>query len=343
MKKSKSHNILIIGAGKIGTIRATTANKLFPKSKLYISDVDFKKSSNLAKEVNGIAVKLLEDKLKDSNINSVIVATVNKYSKDLCVSALKHKKHVLCEKPMGTNYKEALEIHNAAEKYKRKFKCGFNHRYHPAMQEAYKLCKQRQIGKILFIRAVYGHGGRKGYDKEWRAKKSLSGGGELLDQGSHLIDLCHWFFGFEKLRRAYGISKPMFWDMEVDDNAFVLLETKSGKVAQLHATWTQWKNLFKFEIYGDKGAIEISGLGKSYGTETLRLFKRKNLGKPPVLIEKQFKGSDKSWELEWLDFIKAIESNSQKKQPMSNQRESLQVMKTIDCLYQSGKVPVERG
>lgn len=328
----KPHNILIIGAGKIGTIRARIAREQSPKSKLYVFDVDFKKAELLAKEINGLAVKSLTKVLLEESIDIVVVAVINKNAKNICIKALKSNKHVLCEKPMGMNFKEAIEIYKAAEKLKMRFKCGFNHRYHPAIQEAYKLCMQKKIGEILFIRATYGHGGRTGYDKEWRAKKSLSGGGELLDQGSHLIDLCNWFFNFDEIKKAYCIAKTMFWQiMEVDDNAFALIETKKGKVAQLHASWTQWKNLFKFEIYGTKGAMEVNGLGKSYGTETLKLFIRRFPGKPPEITEKQFTGYDRSWELEWLDFLKAIDSKKTKL--MSNHKESLATMKTISKLY----------
>lgn len=331
MKESKkARNVLIIGAGKIGAIRAQVIKKLSPKSRLYIVDKNLKSASKLAKIVKGIVVKSLSRTLKDKNIHSVIVAVINKYSKNISILALKNGKHVLCEKPMGINHKEAKEIADVARKYKRKFKCGFNHRYHPAIQEAHRLCKNRKIGKLLFIRAVYGHGGRTGYEKEWRAKKSLSGGGELLDQGSHLIDLVLWFFNFEELENVYGTNKTMFWNMNVDDNAFAILETKSGKVAELHASWTQWKNMFRFEIYGTKGAIEINGLGKSYGTETLRMFKRYKLGMPPKIIERRFSGPDKSWELEWRDFLKAIKQN---KKVLSNENESASVMKVINSLY----------
>ena len=118
--------------------------------------------------------------------------------------------------------------------------------------------------------------------------------------------------------------------MKVDDNAFLIIETKSGKVAYLHASWTQWKNQFKFEIYGTKGAIEINGLGKSYGTETLTVYKKHKTGKPPIEAKKKFRGRDHSWEHEWIDLIKAINQN---KLPMSNQYESCKVMKTISYLY----------
>ena len=331
MTKTKPYlNVLIVGAGKIGTIRASVIRKLSPKSKLYIFDADFKKAKLLADEIKGTLVKSLTEALRNKDIDLVVVAVINKYSKKYCISALKNKKHVLCEKPMGINYKEALEIAKAANKSKKKFKCGFNHRYHPSIQEAHKLCKKGVIGKILFIRGAYGHGGRAGYDKEWRAKKSLSGGGELLDQGSHLIDLCLWFFNFEEVTKTHCISKTMFWDMNVDDNAFVLFETKSGKVAQIHASRTQWKNRFTFEIYGTKGAIEINGLGKSYGVETLKVYTRENPGAVPKIIEKKFTGPDKSWEEEWKDFVKSVKLN---KKPMSGEIESMKVMQTISKLY----------
>ena len=328
-----NHNVLIVGAGKIGSIRAHVLRKLSKKFKLFIFDKDIKKAKQLAKATNSTTIKSLSEGFKHKEIDIVIVSVINKHSKNICISALSNKKHVLCEKPMGTNYREALAIHKAAEKNKTKFKCGFNHRYHPAIQEAYKLCKQNTIGKLLYIRCAYGHGGRKGYHKEWRAKKSLSGGGELLDQGSHLIDLCHWFFGFEKIKKSYCIPKTMFWNMDVDDNVFAIFETESGKIAQIHASWTQWKNLFRFEIFGSNGTIEINGLGKSYGTETLKLFTRKSLGEPPEIIEKRYKGPDRSWEFEWIDFLNAINSKNCNTKPMSNNKESLEVMKTISKLY----------
>ena len=232
----KNYDVLIIGAGKIGSIRAKILKKLSPKSRIYIFDINSQASKKLTDEVNGIQIKSLKEALENKNIDVAIVSVVNKNAKKICTAALKNQKHVLCEKPMGTSYREALDIAKAAHKYRKIFKCGFNHRYHPCIQKAYKLCKAGGIGKILFIRGIYGHGGRKGYEKEWRAKKYLSGGGELLDQGSHLIDLCLWFLGFENIKKTYSITKTMFWKMDVDDNAFAMLETDSGKVAQIHAS-----------------------------------------------------------------------------------------------------------
>ena len=156
---------------------------------------------------------------------------------------------------------------------------GFNHRYHPAFLKAKELIKKKLIGKILYIRAVYGHGGRLNYEKEWRFKKKISGGGELIDKGSHLIDLARFFLG--DLKIISSILKNFFWKMQLEDNCFLNLQNKSGSNAFLHASCTEWKNKFLFEIFGQFGKIEITGLGKSYGEEKLILYKMsKKMGKP---------------------------------------------------------------
>ena len=167
------------------------------------------------------------------------------------------------------------------------------------------------IGKILYIRAVYGHGGRLNYEKEWRFKKRISGGGELIDKGSHLIDLARFFLG--DLKIISSKLKNFFWKMQLEDNCFLNLQNKIGSNAFLHASCTEWKNKFLFEIFGQFGKIEINGLGKSYGEEKLILYKMsKKMGKP---AKKDFKFSkkDNSWrkELEefYIDIVKKRISN----------------------------------
>ena len=176
----------------------------------------------------------------------------------------------------------------------------------PAFLKAKELLKTEDIGDIMFIRARYGHGGRLGYDKEWRAKKAVAGGGEMLDQGCHLIDLGRMFLG--DFADVAGYTPLYFWDMEVEDNGFALLRTKKGQVIQLHASWTEWKNLFSFEIMCRTGKIQIDGLGRSYGTETLTFYKMKpEMGVPDKEVF-EFKEEDRSWELEFADFIDSIKS-----------------------------------
>ena len=148
-------------------------------------------------------------------------------------------------------------------------KVGYNHRFHPAMRKARAIVEAGDLGPLMFIRGRYGHGGRLGYEQEWRLHPEISGGGELIDQGSHLIDLAHWFLGdFTELK---SMLRNYYWKASVEDNCFLaLLSSAKGQVAWLHATWTEWKNTFSFEISGRDGNLEIAGLGGSYGVETLR-------------------------------------------------------------------------
>src|SRR6185295_2401631 len=148
---------------------------------------------------------------------------------------------------------------------------GFNHRFHPALQKAREIVDTGALGPLMFIRGRYGHGGRTGYDREWRADPAISGGGELIDQGVHLIDLARWFLG--EFPVVEGHAGTYFWDMAVDDNAFLSLRTKANQTAWLQASCTEWKNMFSFEIYGRDGKLQVDGLGGSYGVERLSYYK----------------------------------------------------------------------
>src|SRR5205823_5892688 len=127
------------------------------------------------------------------------------------------------------------------------------------------MAKDGVIGEIMFLRGRYGHGGRIGYDREWRADPQRAGGGELIDQGVHMIDLARCFLG--EFEHVTGHAATYFWDMQVDDNAFLLLRTSEDHAAFLHVSCTEWKNLFSLEIYGRGGKLQIDGLGGSYGVE----------------------------------------------------------------------------
>jgi predicted dehydrogenase len=156
----------------------------------------------------------------------------------------------------------------------------------------------------MFLRGRYGHGGRIGYDKEWRADPGLSGGGELIDQGVHLIDLSRWFLG--ELATVQGFAHTYFWEMPVDDNAFLLLRTARDQAAFLHVSCTEWKNLFSFEIYGRSGKLHVEGLGGSYGVERLTHYAmRPEMGPPDTTIWEYPRG-DQSWALEFAEFLEDI-------------------------------------
>ena len=182
----------------------------------------------------------------------------------------------------------------------------------------------------MFIRGRYGHGGRIGYEKEWRANPDLSGGGELIDQGAHLIDLTRWFLG--DISDAQGLACNFFWDMKVEDNGFMTLKTSENKVAFLHASCTEWKNLFSFEIYGKLGKLDLSGLGGSYGLEKITLYKMLPEMGPPKTISWEYPMNDNSWELEINDFFENIRLN---KDPTISLADAQAVLLTIESIYKS--------
>ena len=298
----KNFGIGIIGAGLIGWKRAA-AIKDSGKGKLVaVSDVDRERAKELADRYHGLAYENWRDLLKNKDIDVVIVSVPIGLTVPIAVEALRRGKHVLCEKPLGRNAAEAKKALDATRKYKLVMKVGFNHRFHAGIAMAKKMYDEGKVGKLMFIRARYGYGGRYGMEKEWRMNKKISGGGELLDQGVHIIDLARWFGG--EPNKIYGLAQTKFWKTDVDDNAFVIMSNKRV-TTEFQVSSTNWKNIFSFEIFGEHGYLEINGKGGSYGEETLTFGCRKEkFGVPDVKVFK-FKG-DASWMREWENFCGAI-------------------------------------
>lgn len=247
------------------------------------------------------------DLVADPSIQVVIVAVPNAYLAPIALQAIRNGKHLLCEKPFGTSVAEALAMHKAAQKAGVLVKVGFNHRFHAAIIKAHKILSSGAIGDVLFIRSRYGHGGRFGMEKEWRFDPRVSGGGELLDQGVHIIDLAGWFAG--KFTAAYGIAETKFWNTKVDDNAFGLL--RNGKTTlEFHVSTTNWKNTFSFEVFGSLGYLQVEGKGGSYGQERLIFGRRRRKFGIPIIKEFTFPSDDLSWNREWKNFMDAIAGRS---------------------------------
>jgi predicted dehydrogenase len=275
----------------------------------------------------GRAVTDFKEAVADAQVNAVIVATINSTLAEISAAAIRAGKHVIVEKPAGISVKEIDELITLEKKYGVCVRVGFNHRFHPAFIKAREIFDSGVMGELMFIRARYGHGGRVGYDREWRADPKLAGGGELVDQGIHLIDLAGWFLG--EFKKIDGHVATYFWDMPVDDNAFLDLQTAKGQTAWLHVSCTEWKNLFSFEIYGRHTKLHIDGLGGSYGVEKLFHYQMKpEMGIPDTKVY-EFPRPDESWKTEMNKFEADIQSKSTPDAGLAEVRAALQVVEAI--------------
>jgi predicted dehydrogenase len=319
-------NIGIIGCGLIGCKRA---KEIGNNTIRWSVDSDPLKAESMAESFP--SAKTSNDwhsVIEDDSVDAVFVATTHNFLAPITLAAVEAGKHVLVEKPAALNVGELEPI---IKKVKQKGVCvkvGFNHRYHSAFIKAKEIVDSGELGPLMFIRARYGHGARIGYEKEWRAKPEISGGGELIDQGIHLIDLSRWFLG--EFQEVYGFPATYYWKMPVEDNAFLMLKTANGKVAWLHASWTEWKNLFSFEIYGEKGKLQIDGLGGSYGIERLTWYKMLPEMGPPQTTIWEYPFPDRSWRLEFEEFLNAI---TQKRVPLGNLYDAKAALEIVQRVY----------
>ena len=239
-----------------------------------------------------------------ADVDIVVVATTNDALADVARFALGAGKHVLVEKPAARSVVEIDAVIDEAARCRRLVRVGFNHRYHPGLLKARELLDAGVLGDLMFVRGRYGHGGRVGYEQEWRADPAVAGGGELIDQGVHLIDLSRWFLG--DFVTVDGFAHTYFWRMPVDDNAFMTLRTSRAQTAFLHASCTEWKNLFSFEIYGRDAKVDVEGLGGSYGLERTACYTmRPEMGPPDTAIW-EYPRADQSWALEFEAFLEDI-------------------------------------
>ena len=320
--------VAIIGCGLIGQKRA----KALGSARLVAcADILPDRAQALAR--NSAGCDVYDDWRKAiarDDVDIVVVATLHDSLAQIAAAAIEAGKHVLVEKPAGRRADEVEPLIALAAARRVKVRVGFNHRYHRALRKARELVDGGLLGELMFIRARYGHGGRIGYDKEWRADPVRSGGGELIDQGPHIIDLARWFLG--DFAYVQGFAHTYFWDMPVDDNGFLLLRTVKDQVAFLHASCTEWKNLFSMEIYGKSAKIEINGLGGSYGTERITLYRMLPQMGPPETAAWEYPMSDDSWEVEFREFMEDIRIG---RESAAGLRDACEVLRIIEQVYRA--------
>jgi predicted dehydrogenase len=318
----------VVGCGLIGQKRAAAIARLGHQTTLAV-DFSQERAAEICRRSGARSASDFQVAAEAADIDAVVIATPHAELSAIATACLHAGKHVLVEKPGGRNLAEVRAVAEEAAAAGRVAKVGYNHRFHPAVSRARSIIDRGEIGELMFVRGRYGHGGRPGYETEWRFQPAISGGGELVDQGSHLIDLAQWLLG--EFIEVQGILRTFFWDAAVEDNVFLTLSTADRRIAWLHASWTEWRNLFSLEIYGRDGKLQIEGLGGSYGVESLTLYRMLPGMGPPETTRWEYPFPDHSWETETAEFIAAIDEG---RQPIGNAVEAVATMSVIDRVYQ---------
>jgi len=326
-------NCGIIGFGKMGQIRAQALEKSDRAQVLSIYDEKTLPDS-LGYSISKNAVQIINN----PDIDAVFICTPNYLNKPLTIQALNSGKHVFCEKPPAFTSKEVEKIIIAEKESEKKLIYGFNHRHHQSIQYMKELIESKEYGKVIWLRGRYGKSVDQSFFDTWRGTKELAGGGILLDQGIHMLDLFIMLGGgFDKVQADVSSH---YWNLEIEDNVFAIYKnSKTGLVASLHSTMTQWRHLFSLEVFLEKGYLVLNGLKTSsgtYGDEVLSVTKNRTTA-PAATWEDEERitfEADISWSSEMNHFLDAIEHDMPVQIGSSN--DALEVMKLIDKTYENG-------
>ena len=337
---TKQLKIGIIGLGKMGKIRAKTIRE--NRDTTLICGTDPFPPDPPAREFEGMQIYKDADAVIGSDADAIIVATPNRFIPDAVINALDAGKHVFAEKPPGRNMEDIERIIEAERRNPGLvLKFGFNHRYHFGIMEAKKIVDSGTYGKILWMRGTYG----KGEYMEtmgWRQDPEIVGGGILLDQGIHMLDLfCH--FGRSKFIEIKSMCTTAYWNIPMEDNAFAILRDTEGRIAMLHSSFNQWKHRFTLEIFMSDGYVIVDGMAsttRSYRDEWL-IHGRKHtgyaIGNPPETST--FCNTDPSWEMELADFVDCISNN----RPVENgnSEDAYESMRLVYSIYNNDELFIE--
>jgi len=322
----------IVGFGKIGIDRYKHLSN--------IEGVEVVKIYDIRKDdiPENLKCKSAEEILTDNDIDVVFISTPNNLNGPYTLKAINNNKHVFCEKPPSLNSSELEKIKEALNKNNSlKLMYGFNHRFHGAIIKLKSLVESSEFGKVLWMRGRYGKSVDEDFFGTWRSKKELAGGGILIDQGIHMLDLfCHLAGSFDEVK---AFLSNLYWRLDgIEDNAFVIMKnTDSGVVASLHSTMTQWRHLFSLEVFFEKGYCVLNGLKTSsgtYGKEVLTV--AKNRSKAPAATwesEDSFEYEiDNSVGQETEIFISSIKEDKAINNGTID--DAIRIMNIIDKVYQ---------
>ena len=248
--------------------------------------------------------------LLTEELDVLIVCMTNDVAAEVTNAGLARGLHVFCEKPPGRN---VADIESVIAQERRvpnlKLMYGFNHRYHESVREALKIMRSGELGRVINMRGIYGKAKLITFNQPtWRTQRDVAGGGVLLDQGIHMVDLMRLFGG--EFREVYSFISNSHWRYEVEDNAYALMRTEQGVVGMLNSSATQWRHRFHLDINLERGSLTLGGIlsgTKSYGAETLTVVYAdpdSDQGDPREHIIRY--NRDPSWDEEIAEFVRSI-------------------------------------
>ena len=323
----------VVGCGGFGSRRVNALRKIGARIGCLV-DIDEKLVANLAREVGCEYHTDYREAVRRDDIDCVIVATPNKFHAPITIAALEAGKHVICEKPLARNPEEAREMVEAAERNGVFLKTGSNLRYFSNVRKAKELIDGGAIGKPLFVRGWIGHDGKRVLHA-WNVKREMSGGGTVLDNGAHILDLFRWFVG--DFSECFGKVATLHLPIEVEDNGMGIFRAEDGRMAFIQSSWTEWSGYMYMEIYGSEGSVIIDNRGE----------KAVNTGKWIVTSNTIYTAKDgsrqvfdysaeppQSYELELRDFITSVESG---RQPIASGYDGMKVVEMVHAIYESSR------
>lgn len=317
----------VIGIGSFGKKRVAAVKSSSNGELVGLADVDIQKAKTIGQDL-GVQHYDVDSLLSNKEIDAVIIATPNKYHMPLSIRALKAGKHVLCEKPLARTSEEARKMVEAAKEADRFLKTGSNHRYFLSVQKAYEIVKKGLIGEIINFNGRIGNDGES-FKNSWVWDKEISGGGTMLDNGCHLLDISRWFMG--DFATATGITTNLYWeDCPVEDTGTGIFLTREGKMAVINTSWRQLSGYFYFEINGRDGYVTVDGRFDTHGGDNLYWMSLKENGKIHSINYAQTKPNSYIFELE--DFFRNIEKGTE---PKPSGKDGLEVVKMVEAVYKS--------
>jgi len=335
-----------VGIAGYGVVGKTRHRSIESNTSYQVTAIS--ESSQEARKFIPADIKIYNDYkslIASADIDVIFISLPNQFASEAACLSLQKGLHVFCEKPPARTYAELLEVEKQSLKFPElKLMYGFNHRFHLSVEEAKLLIDSNSLGRLINMKGVYGKSQMISFNQtDWRTNREASGGGILLDQGIHMLDLMRYLSG-ENFTEVFSIIDNAFWNFDVEDNAYVLMKSPKGLVSQLHSSATQWRHVFNLEITLERGSLILGGLltgSKSYGDETLTIITSdpsKDNGMPKESTSKY--NEDVSWDNEIKYFANSLASNTSIER--GSIKDALETMKLIEIIYKADPIWKEK-